>query len=163
MRSIAETEYFRKEDQRLLHLVQLAVSLLPTDIDKPRLVRCHELARAVKHQFPEFQVVDGKYGTVEHSWCTLPAEVGGRPRTLILDPYAIGRLPQVQLIDTFPCLCHTHDPRFPVVSQLYRAGVERTDILEDTLKRMNTFLDTYFKPRLESFERMNERVDARRK
>lgn len=160
MKSIVETEYFHKDDLRLVYLVQLAVALLPTDIGAPKGIRCHELTRAIKHQFPQLGVVDGKYGTVEHSWCTLPAEVGVRSRPMIIDVYAVGRFPQVQLIDTFPCLCHAHDPRFPVVSQLFRGLTLRDDIRENVVKKMNSFLDENFRPRVEEFERLHEKIDS---
>jgi hypothetical protein len=100
---------------------------------------------------------------VEHSWCEILPEKGISTRTRILDPYAVGRLPQVQLIDTFACLCHTHDPSFPSVSQLYRRTSTRDDIREDALKKMNEFLDRHFKPRLNQLDALNEKVESRRK
>lgn len=67
--------------------------------------RCHEVARAVsqiweKRGLPsacEIQVVDGHYGAVDHSW--LAFWDGGR--SCIIDPYAVGRLPMVQLVDPY--------------------------------------------------------------
>lgn len=57
-------------------------------------IRCHELARAVSF-FLEVPFVDGKYGAMEHSWLEWYDRM--RQRT-ILDVYAVGRLPMVQLI-----------------------------------------------------------------
>lgn len=56
-------------------------------------VRCHELARAISPLLlTKWEVVDGKYGPCEHSWLM-------NDRGVILDVYAVARLPQVQLID----------------------------------------------------------------
>lgn len=74
-------------------------------------LRCHELARAVQivtyDSGHTLVVVDGKCGPIEHSWLMTD---GGR----ILDPYAPGRLPAVQLVD-------------PIVGA-YRPGTKRADI-----------------------------------
>lgn len=59
-------------------------------------LRCHELARAVCiwlfQQSEHGVVVDGHFGIAEHSWLYLPEHKA------ILDPYAVGRLPMVQII-----------------------------------------------------------------
>ena len=55
-------------------------------------LRCHEVARVVTRVFDVGAVVDGVYGPVDHSWIVFE----GRP--YILDPYAVGRLPQVQML-----------------------------------------------------------------
>lgn len=64
-------------------------------------VRCHELARAVVSLLArrgtvgvDLIVVDGMLGPVEHSWIELSSARG----VAILDTYAPGRVPQVQLI-----------------------------------------------------------------
>ena len=62
-------------------------------------------------------VVDGKCGSIEHSWLVFCGD-GANDLLLagvILDPYAPGRLPAVQLID-------------PIVGTAYRPGDTRTDI-----------------------------------
>lgn len=61
-------------------------------------------------------VIDGKCGPVEHSWLRFLDGV-------ILDPYAPGRLPAVQLID-------------PIVGTAYRPGVPRTDVRRKIVKRL---------------------------
>ncbi len=84
-------------------------------------VRCHELARAVWAVlgFDHYgRVVDGKYGRVEHSWIEL-WEVEGLAARWILDVYACGRLPQVQVVDLFFTLPH---------EDAYQRGEPRDDI-----------------------------------
>lgn len=99
-------------------------------------VRCHELARAVAWALVAFEerpserstpcagsvrVVDGLFaGSVEHSWIELDGPVPGKGA--ILDVYAVGSAPMVQLRDT---------GRFVV--ELYREGEARTDVNQDML------------------------------
>lgn len=78
---------FTRDDRELLRQAQEIVSLLPPD-DR---LRCHEVARIVA-QILRLDVFDGYYGAIEHSWCMTPARS-------ILDPYCVGRLPMVQLVD----------------------------------------------------------------
>ncbi len=99
MKSYAEAEIFTASEVRLLHLAERMVKLLPDAFD-PGL-RCHELARAVaiclNHEIPSLgervHVDDGKFCYADHSWIVLP------PRLHILDVYAVGSLPPVQLVD----------------------------------------------------------------
>lgn len=80
-------------------------------------LRCHELARAVlgclaikAHEMGvSLDVIDGKCGPIEHSWISFADGV-------VLDVYAPGREPPVQLVD-------------PLVG-FYAPGVRRTDIRE---------------------------------
>lgn len=60
-------------------------------------------------------VVDGKCGSVEHSWLVC---AGG----MILDPYVPGRMPAVQVVD-------------PLVAN-YRSGEPRDDIRQDLVERL---------------------------
>lgn len=58
-------------------------------------LRCHEVARIVqrilKPIFP-IKLRDGSYGIcIDHSWCLIDG--------YILDVYAVGSIPQVQLVD----------------------------------------------------------------
>lgn len=80
-------------------------------------VRCHELARAVAHRLAvggsAAEVVDGSLWCVEHTWILLQ----GQGERALLDVYAPGRVPQVQLL-------HDH----PVVSRGYERGPERRDV-----------------------------------
>jgi hypothetical protein len=83
-------------------------------------LRCHELARAV-HGVMKFcpitlEIVDGKCGPVEHSWLCFADGV-------IIDPYAPGRMPAVQVID-------------PIVGSAYRPGAARPDIRQVIVDRL---------------------------
>lgn len=75
-------------------------------------LRCHELARAVHRVIGDstIVVVDGHCGIVEHSWLRLGDGV-------IIDPYAPGRLPAVQVGG-------------------YRPGVARRDIRRSVISRL---------------------------
>lgn len=81
-------------------------------------LRCHELARAVKHLLADdtIAVVDGRCGPVEHSWlCFADGS--------ILDPYAPGRLPAVQIVDA-------------LVGAAYRPGPARDDVDRSIVDRL---------------------------
>lgn len=101
-------------------------------------LRCHELCRAIYMFLRDFgqhhniEVVDGKLGAMEHSWLGLAVPIAkveikeyrvrgygehGMYRQMIIDPYAPGRLPHVQLIDPVALLRHGYEP-----------GERRTDI-----------------------------------
>lgn len=60
-------------------------------------LRCHEVTRAVATVLG-LPFTDGKFGSVEHSWCWTSTECDGEYPGNILDVYCIGRLPVVQLI-----------------------------------------------------------------
>jgi hypothetical protein len=91
----------------------VAARVIVDHIHQPEGVefRCHEIARVVA-RFVDATVIDGRCGMSEHSWIT---HRFWNPRT-ILDPYTVGRVPMVQLVDTFP------------TPTLYRADASRTDI-----------------------------------
>ncbi len=81
----------------------------------PEGLRCHEVVRIVNVMLDSFGlVVDGHYGMVDHSWLVIPNYTNTK---VILDCYAVGRLPPVQLV--------TGDVGLGVD---YRPGPERTDI-----------------------------------
>lgn len=93
-------------------------------------LRCHELARAVQGGLreaghPRARVVDGRMGSIDHSWILLPGYElqAGSDRAPILDVYAPGRLPQVQLVDASW-----------VISAEYVAGSERLDVRRDIVR-----------------------------
>lgn len=85
-------------------------------------LRCHEVARTVHRLLGDlgsFEVVDGHYGPYEHSW------LASRPLKTILDVYAIGRQPIVQIVDPF------------LVSAIdYRPGPKRDDIRESVIRHL---------------------------
>lgn len=87
-------------------------------------LRCHELARAVHTvlDIGSARVVDGAIGMAEHSWIEIVVPVAdferkrvgrGDKRTVILDVYCPGRLPQVQLVDPFVLLKPIYEEREP--------------------------------------------------
>jgi hypothetical protein len=90
-------------------------------------LRCHEVARVVGALL-SLEVQDGHYGHVEHSWM-LVYQVSER-RPFVLDPYCVGRLPIVQLVDT-----HMNLPR------LYLTCHPRTDINEQQINELLQLLE----------------------
>jgi hypothetical protein len=85
---------FSADELRALEIATRLVSKIP-DV-ATFTPRCHEIARAVavtlKKYEIEVDVVDGTYGSMEHTWLVTDREN-------ILDTYAPGREPQVQLVD----------------------------------------------------------------
>jgi len=109
MITYAERACFREPHLRLLARVKTYVARVSDAWGNE--LRCHEIARAVKIVVdPEhaLYVLDGKCGPIEHSWLSFSDGV-------ILDPYAPGRMPAVQMID-------------PLVGAAYRPGNPRSDI-----------------------------------
>lgn len=128
MRGYTETEVMDPSDVRLFRTAQQMVDVLP---DMPGL-RCHEVARAVG-SFLGLQVVDGFYRRslprpVDHSWLVIPKQKQGHnAQHLILDVYAVARLPLVQLVD-------------PSLGLNYEWRNERTDIKEDVVELLKQIL-----------------------
>ena len=131
MRSIAETTYFAKEVLRLFREAAEIVELIPSAQDQ--LLRCHEVARVVAAMLnkPNIKVVDGRYGIVDHSWLMLGDEY-------LLDVYAVGRLPMVQIRDV-------RTPTLPRPVE-YFPGPPRSDIqtavVAELLARLSPTLET---------------------
>jgi hypothetical protein len=111
---------------------------------QPPLLRCHELACAVAHRVGDdfrdathngsFVVVDGKYGPVGHSWIEWTTHPSGYRR--ILDVYAIGRLPMVQLIDAGGLL--------KAQGNLYVKGEKRDDFRAADVERLLAFWKEHY-------------------
>jgi hypothetical protein len=88
----------------------------PYGLGPDRELRCHELTRAVKrfmvhgdvpYHPPNVTLYDGKYSIVDHSWLEILAKSPeGLCSLYILDVYAVGQLPQVQLLDIAFSLPH---------------------------------------------------------
>lgn len=92
------------------------------------LLRCHEVARTVFSFFthPDLAdslLVDGKFGPMPHSWIYAPTSYD--TVRITLDPYAVGRLPQVQLVEIGWDL-----------SRGYKYGPVRTDIRLDVIAKL---------------------------
>ncbi len=112
-------------------------------------LRCHEVARAVAavlttsmnlygtnvEPIVRLEVVDGYYGAgAEHSW--IEVYVDGARRCL-LDPYCIGRMPPVALVDVSSLTMGAH-------RELYTPGKPRTDVDELLVVRLTMFLEAKF-------------------
>jgi hypothetical protein len=116
---------FTKEELQLLRKAERIVRLLPERTPDGQLIRCHEVARIVGSLL-KLPVQDGKYGMCEHSWCwTREPEpdyhilrVSVAPR--ILDPYAVGSLPVVRLLDSGVSVPH--------LGWSYMPGLGRNDV-----------------------------------
>lgn len=100
-------------------------------------IRCHEMARAVG-RILDLPVVDGVCGAVQHSWLTIKAHQDPTEREFILDVYAVGRLPPVQLVDTFGGCLHLAQ-RARKLGGYERAGLYLPT--EGTLRDMRVTLD----------------------
>ena len=118
MITYAERSCFREPHLRLFRRVEAYVASVSDNWGNE--LRCHELARAVhlvvyasEHKL---DVIDGHCGPVEHSWLRCSDGV-------IVDAYAPGRLPAVQLVDS-------------IVAAHYRPGVRRDDVREDVVRRI---------------------------
>lgn len=113
---------FRSDVLRALALAERVVEVLPEDAR----LRCHEVARIVREVIGFGVVEDGSYGQgprvvpVEHTWILL--RTLGRNRH-ILDPYTVGQVPPVRVVEVgFPL----EDP--------YVAGKPRSDVREDLVR-----------------------------
>ena len=116
MITYAERACFRELHLSLLYRVEVHVARVSKAWGNE--LRCHELARAVKIVVDKntLYVLDGKCGPIEHSWLSFGDGV-------ILDPYAPGRMPAVQMID-------------PIVGAAYRPGTPRSDIQQAIVDRL---------------------------
>lgn len=126
----AEKEVFTARERELFGLAQTLVVIAPYELFG-RLVRCHELARAVGRVLG-LRVEDGRFGFVEHTWLwTEPPEKALMPWAMprILDVYVPGAMPQVQLIDTASGL----PPRY-YLSNVFDVVIRERDV--DDLVRL---------------------------
>jgi hypothetical protein len=135
-------------------LYRRAVHLVDCLPDRPDL-RCHELARVVDRLLPpppadpgpvgppatpwsRRRVVDGWYGSVEHSWIEIHVLTPPPRRLSILDVYAVGSLPMVRLVEITPYACtllrHDVYRETPPVD-VYRAGL-RIAICHDVIEAL---------------------------
>lgn len=156
MKGYTETQCIRNELE--LRAFYRATELVARVSDIPGAMRtgdlrCHELARAVAkrlwdedEQGPHFDpdlerlnfgVQDGSFGATDHSWIWLGAtptleevRIGAVPN--LLDVYAVGSLPMVQLIHTAPILgrvrLHSEPGDTRRAYRVSKPGEWRTDI-----------------------------------
>ena len=130
MITYSEREIFCSNDVRLLKVAEKLIGKI-NERNFDGELRCHELARAVG-QVLELPHQDGEYLFSQHTWLWVGpvqpnrAKAGQYPS--ILDVYAVGSLPQVQLFDTFPLLGR--------VGTVYKPGPERTDIKQGVVDEL---------------------------
>lgn len=86
MKGYAATEIFTEQDLTLHMAASKLVSLMPEDGRS-----CHKVAALIADAL-DLPLVRGGYGIIEHSWLVLPSGT-------LLDVYAPGRYPPVQLVD----------------------------------------------------------------
>lgn len=100
MNGYSATMVFKTNEIKIWKDATEAVQAIPENTH----LRCHELVRAIGIYLFEAKpaplVCDGHFGMVEHSWLLIPPP-SGYPghRHIILDVYAVGSMPMVQLID----------------------------------------------------------------
>lgn len=152
MKSYSERWVFSSKLVSLLEAARRFVSVVP-EIVHGKEVRCHELARAVARALaPEaaslepfrgvvgageaegllLRVCDGTYlGTVDHSWIDVSSESGTGhlpglvvTERIVLDVYAVGALPQVQLVYQSPLVNRFHE------------GSQRSDIRASVVREL---------------------------
>jgi hypothetical protein len=123
MKGYSEREVFEAHE---LSLLKQATELVANVDDEhfTFVIRCHELARAVgrilrlPHEDGKYTVLPERGGGVDHSWL-LVARESRREAPSILDVYAVGQLPQVQLFASALTVPH---------HRLFMPGRERADI-----------------------------------
>lgn len=99
MKSYSISEVFESFEIELLNKATILVDSIPDDFcGGSDQLRCHEIARAIGFIL-DLPITDGKYRTIEHSWCWTSKNKPGYNPGNILDVYAIARLPMVQLVD----------------------------------------------------------------
>lgn len=91
MITYSQREVFKQTDMKYFEEASGLVARMPDFDNELRELRCHEVAQVVGCLL-DLRVRDGKYEIgCEHSWLVLPT---GN----ILDVYAVGRHPPVQLV-----------------------------------------------------------------
>lgn len=123
MKSYSEREVFEPHE---LTVLKRATELVANVDDEhfTFVIRCHELARAVgrilllPHEDGKYTVLPERRGGVDHSWL-LVARESRREAPSILDVYAVGQLPMVQLCASALTVPHHRQ---------FEPGRERDDI-----------------------------------
>jgi hypothetical protein len=127
MRGYSHVQVFSPEETEMLQKATEIVMALPEESPTGPL-RCHEVARIVGRALG-LEVEDGFYGFVDHSWLWTSKRIPEQELTArvgmpnILDPYCVGSLPIVRLVDG-KCTSLPH------VGWAYRPGPPRPDIDE---------------------------------
>lgn len=134
MNGYSNDEIFTPDERRAFLAAEELVKRLPDYDAKGDRLRCHEVVRLVSWAMTpiihgEWDVVDGHFATVEHSWLvsrTRAKSLAGYERGTILDCYTVARLPMVQLLSRS---VHFHD----VLVGAFRPGGPRGDIRADVM------------------------------
>ena len=122
MKGYAE-QFFLPEQRELYERAACLMAIFEEEFEP---LRCHEVTRVVADVCNvSSAVVDGFFDHIDHSWIEL---LGPGSRRVILDVYAVGRLPLVQLVDT--------GTRLLPYAALYKARSFRNDIRHDVMKRL---------------------------
>jgi hypothetical protein len=116
MQGFAAASVFTRAELIDFEAATRLVARLPERDSKDRLIRCHEVVRALKGILPSplgtWFLQDGHYRTVNHTWLM-------NNQGHILDLYSVARFPMVQLLDAD---IHFHR------NDLFRPGPVRKDI-----------------------------------
>ena len=135
----AGTEVFSEKLRDEWERATRIVARLPEKDSKGRLIRCHELVRAVL-PFLELRwiLLDGVYaGSVNHTWLISYDQ----PPCVVLDLYSVARVPMVQLVD--------HGCREGEVSfhfDLFKGGwARRRDIRRSVVKELEDQIASGFR------------------
>jgi hypothetical protein len=135
MKGYSEKEIFTRAELDVLARASHLVAKIDVE-DFETTIRCHELARAVGRLLG-LRHEDGVYsanasdGGVDHSWLLVPNSWGG---CSILDVYAVGRLPQVQLV-----YCGVTVPHH----QCFLARAERDDIDVEVMNKLAAVMERH--------------------
>jgi hypothetical protein len=114
VKGYTETVVFTKAQKDDLAFAVRLVEALPAKDKSNEWVRCHELVRVIAPLLSNrWHVIDGHVGSADHSWL-----VWAGKGHVVLDVYACGVLPQVQLVDCNPLWRRDG----------YRPGAARRDI-----------------------------------
>jgi hypothetical protein len=128
VRSWSEKKVFTAHARSLRAAAERIIGLIPEPVPGQPEWRCHELARSVGRRF-RLEVVDGKFGGVDHSWLVIPEGRLDRGAA-ILDVYAVGALPMVRLVAF-------DSPE----ATLFEPGPERVDVRWCDLAAIDHVLD----------------------
>lgn len=146
MKSYSAIEIFSERELALLERATRMVAALPehhgrVTMPPTGIIRCHELARAVGRLL-DLPYQDGHYGFVEHTWLwTAPFDRQRIPDLVtyrvpnILDVYAVGKLPQVQLV-------HARSVTLPHLGWAWRPGDTRGDTDEGMVHTLHKLMES---------------------
>lgn len=142
MQGFSNTEVFNDLAREALRLAVVCIETLPDPRHNDPFSgqeewRCHEVARVVaafieqriEYKRP-FNVVDGTFDRVDHSWIVF---LDSQQQLVILDPYSVGSLPQVQMHTGVSWACNRRD--------LYKvAHIQRQDLKNDVIAYLTEYL-----------------------